>query len=152
MGKIGADLPHQKRLALRQNIDMHQFCNMRPLSKAACMEIHFYVRNGACYVMQQHHPLAGAKFHKIHKPGCLGVEDDKQELLTQNLSTCQAAHCALLLLNQTEILVGQFSIDVEILCLCNVMLLSFDGPNFFYQTKLILSLNWTISVPHANDT
>ena len=92
MGKKGADLLHQKKLALRQNIDMHQFCNMRPLSKAACMEIHFYVRNGACCVMQQHHPLAGAKFHKIHKPGCLGVEDDKQELLTQNLSTCQAAH------------------------------------------------------------
>jgi len=54
-----------KTLALRQNIDMHQFCNMRPLLRAACMIIHFNVRKGACCVMQAHYPPAGAKFHKI---------------------------------------------------------------------------------------
>ena len=92
------------------------------------MIIHLNVREGACCVMQAHFPLAGAKFHKICQPGCLGVEDDKKELSTPKNQ--------LIRLDTPKMLVGQFSIDVEILCLCNIMLLSFDGPNFFLPDKV----------------
>jgi len=88
---------------------------MRPLLRAACMIIHLNVREGACCVMQAHFPLAGAKFHKICQPGCLGVEDDKQELSTPKNQ--------LIRLDTPKMLVGQFSIDVEILSLYLLVLM-----------------------------